>query len=248
MAGQAAVWAGTVGLGLLLAADPPKDFGPLYALYQQLEQDYVEASEIHESAALEKQAGVALHAIEVARKTGDKGITTQVERLAHGISKHAEALELRDNFRRLEGLLNKAGRFPQWPAQRPDLQRAQALFALQCAPCHGKNGAGDGPIAAALVPPPENFLVSDTANPMSPWRAYVAITWGVYGTSMPAFAPLSEADRWSLAFYVQALRQPACAGKNVPLSLRERATSTDLQLSGRFGEAALPCLRRDLPP
>lgn len=250
MSSRAVAATATLLVGFLVGAqvDRPKDFGPLYALYQQLEQDYVEAAEIHELGPLEKQAGVALHAVETARKLGHSAITTEFERLARGMSKHVEALELRDTFRRVEALLNKAGSFPRLPATRPDLQKADSLFHSLCVTCHGTTGAANGPIAAVLVPPPESFLTSDTANPMSPWRAYVAITWGVHGTAMPPFEPLSDADRWSLAFYVQALRQPACVGKGVTLSLPERATSTDLQLSGRFGEAALPCLRRSLPP
>jgi high-affinity iron transporter len=223
-----------------------KDFGPLYALAQQLEQDYVEAAETHEVPLLDKQAEIARYAVEVAKGLGDSAITTEVEDLAQGMGRHVEALELRDTFRRLESLLNKVGGYPRTPARLPDLQRAAKLFSANCAVCHGPNGGGDGPAAAPLVPKPESFLSSDVANPMSPWRAYVAVTWGVRGTAMVGFSALSDAERWSLAFYVLTLRWPACTGKAVALSLRERATSTDLQLSGRFTEAALPCLRRKL--
>ncbi len=34
---------------------------------------------------------------------------------------------------------------------------AEAIFAARCATCHGPQGAGDGPTAAALTPPPRNF-------------------------------------------------------------------------------------------
>jgi len=32
--------------------------------------------------------------------------------------------------------------------------RGQADYAIYCAPCHGSRGAGDGPLAHMLVPPP----------------------------------------------------------------------------------------------
>jgi cytochrome c553 len=34
---------------------------------------------------------------------------------------------------------------------------AQQLFATVCATCHGPSGAGDGPAAASLTPPPQNY-------------------------------------------------------------------------------------------
>ncbi|MBK7865286.1 MAG: cytochrome c [Archangiaceae bacterium] len=231
----------------LSGGGPPKDFGPLYALAQQLEQDYVEAVEAHEAPLMDQQAAVARHAVDVAKALKEPAITAELERLAQGMARHVEALELRETFRKLERLLNAAGGFPRAPATTPDLQRAATLFSTTCAVCHGATGGGDGPTAAQLSPRPESFLSDDVVNPMSPWRAFVAITWGVHGTAMVGFNALSEAERWSLAFYVLTLRQPACTGKSVKASLRERATSTDLQLSGRFGEAALACLRRKLP-
>ena len=34
---------------------------------------------------------------------------------------------------------------------------AKELFATRCTPCHGLNGAGDGPASAGLTPKPANF-------------------------------------------------------------------------------------------
>ena len=111
-----------------------------------------------------------------------------------------EALALRDSFRALERRLNVLGPFPKWPVAPPDLARAKTLFATDCAGCHGTTGVGDGWAAATLRPPPENFLLSDTANPMSPWRAFVSIRWGVHDSSLPAFETLADGNAWSLAF------------------------------------------------
>lgn len=34
---------------------------------------------------------------------------------------------------------------------------AKQIFSLRCTPCHGPNGAGDGPASAGLTPKPRNF-------------------------------------------------------------------------------------------
>ena len=229
-------------------AAAPDGFGPLYALYQQLEQDYVEADEVSNVAELDRQAAIAQHAVTVARGLGNRDLIAAFEHLASRMLKHEEALKLRDSFRALERKLDGVGRFPRWPSAPPDLARAKALFSTDCALCHGRNGDGGGPAAGTFKPPPENFLLSDTANPMSPWRAFVSIRWGVHDSPMPAFETLTDGDAWSLAFYVLTLRQPSCDGSALRVSLRELATRTDLALMGQYREAAMPCLRRSVGP
>jgi len=39
----------------------------------------------------------------------------------------------------------------------PAMVEATQLFAARCAACHGKAGAADGPVAAALTPKPRSF-------------------------------------------------------------------------------------------
>ena len=36
-------------------------------------------------------------------------------------------------------------------------KEAAEIFATRCTPCHGPNGAGDGPASAGLTPPPRNL-------------------------------------------------------------------------------------------
>lgn len=47
-----------------------------------------------------------------------------------------------------------------------DMAKAQAMYQERCSACHGANGRGDGPGAAALNPKPRNY--SDKA-----WQAAV---------------------------------------------------------------------------
>jgi len=66
----------------------------------------------------------------------------------------------------------------------------------------------------------------------------------VRGTAMPEFPTLSREDRWAVAFYTMAVRQPACGEPDARVALAERALADDNQLVARFGEPALACLRR----
>lgn len=91
------------------------------------------------------------------------------------------------------------------PARPPDMARAAHLYAQNCAACHGAEGAGDGPVAATLTPPPTDFTDRGRAVQRSLFGLYNTITLGVNGTAMPAFSGLDEADRWALAFHVGGL-------------------------------------------
>jgi high-affinity iron transporter len=91
------------------------------------------------------------------------------------------------------------------PQQVPDLQQAAVLFHNQCSSCHGTQGQGDGPAAAALEPRPSNFHDTTRQFQRSLYGLYNTITRGVEGTAMRAFTELSDMQRWGLAFYVGSL-------------------------------------------
>ncbi|WP_447936219.1 cytochrome c/FTR1 family iron permease [Thermomonas fusca] len=84
----------------------------------------------------------------------------------------------------------------------PDPAGAAGLYAAQCAGCHGATGRGDGPAAAGMVPAPIDFTDLTRATQRSPLALYEAISRGVAGTAMPAYAQLDEEQRWALAFHV----------------------------------------------
>ncbi|MBK5256836.1 MAG: FTR1 family protein [Vicinamibacteria bacterium] len=88
------------------------------------------------------------------------------------------------------------------PRGRPSLNRAESLYLLSCAACHGADGLGQTEVAAALEPRPTSFKNQDRRAALSPYRVFNALTLGVPGTAMPAFDGLSPAERWDLAFFV----------------------------------------------
>ena len=94
------------------------------------------------------------------------------------------------------------------PRQVPDLAAAAADFTTHCAVCHGATGRGDGPGAKGLTPPPADLTAAGRMGERSLFGLYSTITLGIKGTAMTGFAPLSEAQRWALAFYVSTLATP----------------------------------------
>lgn len=91
---------------------------------------------------------------------------------------------------------------PLAPTATPDLTRAASLYGDRCLACHGARGAGDGPAAAGLEPPPVAFSDLSRARQRSVFGLYQVITQGLDGTAMASFSDLSASDRWALAFYV----------------------------------------------
>jgi high-affinity iron transporter len=90
---------------------------------------------------------------------------------------------------------------PLSPSAPPDLNRGRALYAAQCAACHGGTGAADGPAARGLDPPPIAFTDRRRADERSIFALYQVVTQGLEGTGMASFAHLPEEDRWALALY-----------------------------------------------
>jgi len=103
--------------------------------------------------------------------------------------------------RRLAAALLAAHPVPLAPTAPPDLARGAALYAQNCASCHGGSGDGRGPAAASLNPAPIDFTDETRARQRSLFALYQIIDQGLDGTAMPSFAHLSVSDRWALAFY-----------------------------------------------
>jgi high-affinity iron transporter len=91
------------------------------------------------------------------------------------------------------------------PRQVPDLRLAAADYTTHCAVCHGAAGRGDGPAAKGLTPPPADLTDAARMGQHSVFGLYNTITLGIKGTAMTGFAPLSDSQRWALAFHVSTL-------------------------------------------
>ena len=83
------------------------------------------------------------------------------------------------------------------------LARGAARFAQECASCHGPEGRGDGPAAAALRKKPANLAEHASHHP--PGNLFWWIAHGIPDTPMPAFSPrLSDTQIWELVQFLVA--------------------------------------------
>lgn len=95
---------------------------------------------------------------------------------------------------------------PLFPAQAPDLTSGAAIFATECAPCHGEKGLGDGAMAAQLQKPPAALGKIENARAAAPANWYTTVTQGNMQSFMPPFnSKLSDQQRWDVVAYAISL-------------------------------------------
>ena len=88
---------------------------------------------------------------------------------------------------------------PAYSAPRAFVQDTSAgkvVYTKWCAGCHGDNGAGDGPGAKHMIPPPRDFTgaiyqIRSTPSGQLPTDADLmrSIDEGLFGTAMPGWRP-----------------------------------------------------------
>lgn len=149
-------------------------------------------------------------AIALARRGGVREgdpVLTGLAELQTALGQRPHPDQIRDRCRAIKEALVRGHDVILTPPSDPEAQRAAELYVAQgCPTCHGENGDADTDAARALDPRPANFLDPERVADVSPYRAFYAISFGVRGTGMTAYDRLGAQDRWSLAFYVLAMR------------------------------------------
>ena len=135
------------------------------------------------------KAGVESNLVELRRKIEDKSAVDEVE----SISK-----EIKTSIISAYGIIT-------YPTNHPSFPVGKDLYERNCAKCHGVLGAGNGPLASNLTPPPTNFTDGGSAGGLSPFKVYNTMSFGIEGTAMPSFPKLSEDEKWNIAFYALSL-------------------------------------------
>jgi len=83
-------------------------------------------------------------------------------------------------------------------------------YETNCVACHGAQGKGDGPAAAALTPKPKNLgekAIQDESDGEIFWK----ITTG--RGSMPPWQQLPEKERWGLVHHIRSFAPAAAPAK-----------------------------------
>lgn len=223
----------------------------LVGILSYLEADYPLAVETQSEFELNEQRSFIEDAVATAQELGPAGaeFVPRLEAVREKVLRAADPDFVSRECGELAAELVKAGGLARSPKQRPDLQMGEALFAVNCAVCHGPEGKAEPTeITTPMDPPPANFHDPERIGALTPYKAFNTLSHGVLGTAMPSFTgALTEQERWSLAFFVFTLRQPGCDHTPPKVTLERLATATDGELAADYGEQEVACLRRNIP-
>jgi len=205
---------GLLVLSILVIGRPAfaSDAGTIWRLLDYMAVDYgaaVEQGRVvneFEYAEMVEFASTARSGIAALPPTAARGeLLADAAQLQKMVAEKAAAEVVAAEARQLASDLLAAYPMTLAPSTAPDLARGAALYAENCASCHGATGDGRGPAAANLDPPPIAFTDIERARQRSLFGLYQVIDQGIEGTSMPSFAHLPTADRWALAFHSGSL-------------------------------------------
>lgn len=88
------------------------------------------------------------------------------------------------------------------PAGPASLVNGRKLYQINCTPCHGPAGKGDGPVGKYGLPAPS--LLTESAKGRT--DGYI---WGIIRNgrgAMPTYNRIEEMDRWDVVNYVRGLQ------------------------------------------
>ncbi len=91
-----------------------------------------------------------------------------------------------------------------FPPTAASVEAGQRLYGQRCMPCHGPTGRGNGPLAAALHPPPADLVVHVPLH--TDHDLFQIIHDGVAGTAMAPFGgPMTDEEIWYAINYLKTL-------------------------------------------
>jgi hypothetical protein len=93
--------------------------------------------------------------------------------------------------------------FPS-PVTRALLERGRERFEINCVPCHGLCGEGDGMVVQRGMPAPSPFSIDRLRS--APVGHFVAVIGQGYGVMYSHASQVTAEDRWAITAYVRALQ------------------------------------------
>jgi high-affinity iron transporter len=234
-----------------VASPPPSDAqaAQLGAILDYVVADYNTAvgdRGILDAEELKEQQGFLVEALELVDElpAGERAELTAViapaleaARRAAGPSQVVPGVRQALEKLRSHHAVQRAPRLP------PSLAQGQALYEAGCAACHATDGSGHSDIADKLSTRPPDVRDPAQGGPLSPFRVFNAVSYGVPGTAMPSFQQSwGDSERWDLAFFVLALAHPGptAGAAGPPASLAHLASSTDDELRGELRGLGVP--------
>jgi mono/diheme cytochrome c family protein len=94
-----------------------------------------------------------------------------------------------------------------FPSSPEIVEQGKALYNGKgtCFNCHGKEGSGNGPLAAQLNPPPRNFQHRGFWRHRTEGEIFWVVKNGSIGTSMVGFGgQLKDEEIWSIIQYIRS--------------------------------------------
>jgi mono/diheme cytochrome c family protein len=92
------------------------------------------------------------------------------------------------------------------PSNAAALAEGKALFAKNCASCHGALGKGDGKGGAMLKPLPADLTDAEWKHGSTDGEIFVMVRDGAKGTPMRGFAGrMTSKELWTVVTYVRSL-------------------------------------------
>ena len=131
---------------------------------------------------------------------------------AHGKEKHPEKGGMNQHMQAMMAVKEKVPENYRIMEQTPiipneaSLTQGKELYNRNCAVCHGENGDGQGPAAAALQTAPADFLNVQHSGMYNPGEKFWIIGNGTGTTGMPPFKNLNPAERWHLVNFIISLQ------------------------------------------
>lgn len=185
---------GGLGIALLLAASP------LRAQESGAEVWARACGRCHRAQPAQRYDADTWHAITVQMGLYARLTTDEEEAVREFLM--ATARRVAEETRPQEAHVRLASTDPTFiPSVQPD---AAEIFTRNCAPCHGKEGKGDGPAAPALTPRPADLTDHDLLAQVNDDELLQLISQGK--GAMPAFRTmLSEEQLQAMVEYVRGL-------------------------------------------
>ncbi|HXF08844.1 MAG TPA: cytochrome c/FTR1 family iron permease [Candidatus Acidoferrales bacterium] len=185
---------------------------PILQLADYIGVDYPECvldgnvlNEAEYAEQLEFSADVVRRIVALPESAGKSSLVDQARALQAAVTDKAQGQRIQNLTAQMIKTLLTHYPITITPARAPDLRLGSQLYQMHCASCHGSEGRGDGPAAAALEPRPTDFHDLARRNQRSLLSYYNTVTLGVPGTAMASYSQLSEVERWALVFHIAQL-------------------------------------------